>query len=119
MKGEKMALRRMISNTVVESDSFYQLTPSAQALYLHLNMCADDDGTVDLWKGILRCLRIKREHLDALIREGLVIELPSGALLVADWLVNNRIRTDRYVRGRHSAEVNQMKILPTGRYIKP
>lgn len=114
----KMAKRRMLSIDVIESDSFCTLKASAQVLYLHLNMNADDDGVVDNWKSILRYLRIKREHLDALIRAGLVIELESGALLVSDWLIHNKIRKDRYYEGQHSLEVDALKILPTGRYFK-
>ena len=91
---------------------------SAQALYLHLNMNADDDGVVDKWKSILRYLRIKREHLDALIDAGYVIELDSGALLISDWLIHNKIRQDRYTPSKYCAELESLQLLPTGRYFK-
>ena len=108
----------MISIDIVESDRFCVLKASAQALYFHLNMNADDDGIVDKWKSILRYLRIKREHLDSLIDAGYVIELESGALLIADWLVHNRIRQDRYIEGQHYGELDALQLLPNGRYIK-
>ena len=113
-----MAKRRMISIDIVESDSFCVLKASAQALYFHLNMNADDDGVVDKWKSILRYLRIKREHLDSLIDAGYVVELESGALLISDWLIHNKIRQDRYIEGQHSNELGTLQLLPTGRYIK-
>lgn len=113
-----MAKRRMFAIDVVESDAFCVLKASAQMLYLHLNMNADDDGIVDKWKNTLRYLGVKREHLDALIEAGFVIELESGALLISDWLIHNKIRQDRYVEGRHSIELESVQILPTGRYIK-
>lgn len=113
-----MAKRRMLAIDVVESDAFCRLKASAQVLYLHLNMNADDDGVVDKWKNVLRCLRIKREHLDALIDAGLIIELDSGAVLISDWLIHNKIRKDRYYEGQHSLEVDTLQILPTGRYFK-
>ena len=113
-----MAKRRMLAMSIIESDVFCSLTPSSQALYLHLNMNADDDGVVDNWKNVLRYLRVKQEHLDALIKVGVVLELDSGAMLISDWLIHNKIRKDRYYEGRHSLEVDALQLLPTGRYFK-
>ena len=113
-----MAKRRMLSIDIVESDEVCLLRASAQMLYLHLNMNADDDGIVDKWKTILRYLRAKREHLDELINAGFIIELDSGALLISDWLLHNRIRQDRYVESRHNIELDTVRLLPTGRYFK-
>lgn len=118
LKEKKMAKRRMINTEVVLSDVFCNLTPSAQALYYQLNMNADDDGIVDKWKNILRYLRIRQEHLDSLIRLGYVIELESGALLISDWLLHNKIRSDRYVEGRHKDELKTVQIHKNGRYFK-
>ena len=55
-----MAKRRMLSVDLISSDAFCVLSSSAQMLYLHLNMNADDDGVVDKWKAILRYLRVKK-----------------------------------------------------------
>ena len=41
-----MAKKRMFTLTVVDSDAFLEMPLSAQALYFHLNMRADDDGFV-------------------------------------------------------------------------
>lgn len=38
-----MANRRMISREVVKKDHFLRLQPSAQGLYMHLVLDADDD----------------------------------------------------------------------------
>ena len=48
----KLAKKRMFSIEVVESDAFCVLPSTAQNLYFHLCMNADDDGFVDKWKGI-------------------------------------------------------------------
>ena len=42
-----MAEKRMFSRELVESDDFLDLPLSAQALYLHICMEADDDGFVN------------------------------------------------------------------------
>ena len=39
-----MAERRMITKKVTDDENFFALSSSAQALYLHLSMSADDDG---------------------------------------------------------------------------
>ena len=36
--------RRMFTKKVTDDDNFTALSSSAQALYLHLTMSADDDG---------------------------------------------------------------------------
>ncbi len=113
-----MAKRRMLDISIIESDRFCLLTPSAQTLYLHLNMNADDDGIVDMWKNVLRYLRIKQEHLDSLIKAEYVIMLDSGALLISDWLLHNKIKSDRYTESRYKSELKSLQVLPSGRYFK-
>lgn len=56
-----MAGRRCLSSKITESDPFFALPASAQALYLHLNMQADDDGLKN-WR---KCMEIS-ELIDAL-----------------------------------------------------
>ena len=113
-----MAKRRMLSVDLISSDAFCVLSSSVQMLYLHLNMNADDDGVVDKWKAILRYLRVKQNHLDSLINAGYIIELECGALLIADWLIHNKIRKDRYTPSKYLDELESMEITIAGRYIK-
>lgn len=113
-----MARRRMLMIDVMESDSFITLTPSAQALYLHLNMNADDDGVVGKWKTLLRSLSIRTIHLDALINADFVLKLDGDILLITDWPSHNKIRADRYTPGRYKNEVDTQVILKNGRYCK-
>lgn len=39
-----MAQKRMFTMKIVDSDAFLDMPMSAQCLYFHLNMRADDDG---------------------------------------------------------------------------
>jgi len=41
-----MAVKRMFSSSVTETDSFLELPLKSQALYFHLGMQGDDDGFV-------------------------------------------------------------------------
>ena len=43
-----MAERRMFAKTIIDSDAFLDMPLSAQALYFHLSMRADDDGFANI-----------------------------------------------------------------------
>ena len=113
-----MAKRRMFSIEVVESDVFCSLPSSAQSLYFHLCMNADDDGFVDKWKSILRYLKIKRMMLDELVRIGYVIEFGEEVLLISDWLRHNTIKLDRYAKSSYNHRLGTLDRHPNGRYFK-
>ena len=42
-----MAERRMFAKTIIDSDAFLDMPLSAQSLYFHLAMRADDDGFIN------------------------------------------------------------------------
>ena len=113
-----MAKRRMFSVEVMESDAFCVLPSSAQMLYVHLCMNADDDGFVDKWKSILRYLKVKRSMLDMLIDTEYVIEFCDEVLLISDWRRHNVVRMDRYSEGSHRELLDTLDRQPNGRYIK-
>ena len=113
-----MAKRRMFSVEIMESDAFCVLPSSAQNLYFHLCMNADDDGFLDKWKSILRYLRIKSNMLDELIRTGYVIELGEEVILISDWRRHNTIRLDRYAKSSYNDLLDTLDKYPNGRYFK-
>ena len=113
-----MAKRRMFSVEVIEGDAFCVLPSSAQMLYVHLCMNADDDGFVDMWKGVLRRMSIRKGSIDDLIKYGYVIIFDDELLMISDWLVHNKIRLDRYGSGRYKDRLDTLQIQPNGRYIK-
>lgn len=49
-----MAQKRMFTMKIVDSDAFLDMPMSAQCLYFHLNMRADDDGFIGNPKRIMR-----------------------------------------------------------------
>ncbi len=91
-----MAERRMFSASVVESDSFLDLKPEAQALYFHLGMYADDDGILDSPRKIMRIIGFDQESIDPLIEAGFLLRFDNGMLVIADWKRNNYLQSDRY-----------------------
>lgn len=91
-----MAERRMFAKTVVESDAFLELPPSAQAVYFHLGMAADDDGFVNSPIRVTRMVGANKSDLDLLIEKRFILRFDSGVVVVKHWLLNNYIQKDRY-----------------------
>ena len=91
-----MAQKRMFNKTVIGSDEFLEMSDSAQNLYFHLSMEADDDGFVDNWKSIMRMTGKKSEDLKTLIDKNFIIPFASGIIAIRHWRLNNYIRNDRY-----------------------
>jgi len=91
-----MALRRMFSLEVVNTDWFQDLPPTAQNLYFHLGMRADDDGFVASPRRVASNIGSKARDLQLLTDRGLVIQFPTGPCVIRHWRVNNYLRHDRY-----------------------
>ena len=111
-----MAKRRMFSVEVVETDLFYLLPPSAQALYLHFNMNADDDGFIGNVNNLIRAVGAERKYYRMLIERGYLIEFESGVVAVTDWRVHNRVRADRYNPTRYKEELRRLTLGEDSRY---
>ena len=102
-----MAERRMFTKKVIESDDFLDMPLSAQALYLHLNMAADDDGFVNNSKMIQRMTGATADDYQILLEKNFLIEFMSGVIVIRHWKVHNYIQKDRY----HSTIYKEEKAL--------
>ena len=102
-----MAERRMFTKKVIESDDFLDMPLSAQALYLHLNMAADDDGFVNNSKMIQRMTGASAEDYKMLLEKNFLIEFNTGVIVIRHWKVHNYIQKDRY----HSTIYKEEKAL--------
>lgn len=91
-----MAKRRMFSQQITDSDSFLDMPLSAQALYFHLGMTADDDGFVNNPKRIQRLIGANEDDLKLLIAKKFIIAFESGVVVIKHWKINNYIPKDRY-----------------------
>lgn len=111
-----MANRRMFSKDVTESDEFLDLTASAQCLYLHLCMVADDDGFIDSPKRTIRCCRCTEEDMYDLEKSGFVIIFERGIVVITDWHRNNQIQKDRYKATYHKEEKELLILNDVKRY---
>lgn len=112
-----MANKRMFSVDVVETDAFLDLQPKTQALYFHLGMRADDDGFVSSPRTIVRTIGCNAGDLKQLEAAGYVISFSSGVIVVADWKVNNTLKSDRYRKTMFQNELALLKESSSKRYI--
>ena len=112
-----MAERRMFTKKITESDEFLDMPLSAQALYVHLNMAADDDGFVNNSKKIQRMAGASADDLQLLIEKNFLIEFNSGIVVIRHWLVHNQIRKDRYHETSYTEEKSLLEIKKDSAYM--
>lgn len=111
-----MAKRRMFSQQITESDSFLDMPLSAQALYFHLGMSADDDGFVNSPRRVQRVIGANDDDLKLLIAKKFVIAFETGVVVIKHWKINNSIRGDRYTPTVYADEMAMLHEKPNRAY---
>lgn len=86
----------MFTKKITESDAFLEMPASAQNLYFHLNMEADDDGFVNAPKKIMRMVGSSEDDMRLLILKKFVLVFDSGVIVIKHWRMHNLIKSDRY-----------------------
>lgn len=99
-----MANKRMFSLDVVGTDKFLDLPISAQCLYFHLGMRADDDGFISSPKQIVKMITCTQGDMKILAENGYIIPFESGIIVIKHWRQNNYLRRDRYTETSHKEE---------------
>ncbi len=111
-----MAERRMFAKTIIDSDSFLDMPLSAQALYFHLSMRADDDGFINNPKKIQRMVGCADDDMRLLVAKAFIIPFESGVVVIKHWRINNYIRNDRYKPTNYTEEMAQLQVKENGAY---
>lgn len=91
-----LAERRMFAKTVIDSDAFLDMPVTAQLLYFHLAMRADDDGFINKPKTIMRMCGCKEDDMKVLFAKQYIIPFESGIVVIKHWKIHNYIQKDRY-----------------------
>lgn len=99
-----MALKRMFSREITDSDAFLDLSLPAQCLYFHACLAADDEGFISAGKRIARAIGATEKELDELVQHGFLIMFPSGVYVAAHFWVSNNLRSDRFHETVYQAE---------------
>lgn len=108
--------RRMFSLQIVDSDAFLDMSVSAQALYFHLGMRADDDGFISNPRRILKSLNGSLDDYSLLLGKRFVLPFENGVAVIKHWRINNYIRKDRYHETVYSEEKNLLNVKGNGGY---
>lgn len=76
-----MADKRMISRLITQRASFLRMPGTAQALYMHLCLNADDEGIAEAF-AVIGMIRGKDEDLEILNKAGFIQILDNENLVV-------------------------------------
>lgn len=107
-----MAERRMMAKSVIETDLFLDMPMSAQCLYFHLLLRADDDGFIKNPSSIRREINASNDDMKLLIAKQYILPFESGVIVIRHWKIHNYIRKDRY-RQTDCAELSMIELEPT------
>jgi len=108
--------RRMFSDDITSSDAFLDMPDSAQNLYFHLGMNADDDGFIGSPKMVMRVIRAGEDDYKLLIVKKFILTFENGICVVKHWRINNYIRKDIYRETKYQKEKSQLFIRENGAY---
>ena len=110
-----MANKRMFKYEIISSDKFVDMPLSAQALYFHLSIRADDDGFIGNPKSVRRSVGASEDDLKLLIVKEFCIPFDSGVIVIKHWRINNNLRKDRY-HASICPERNMLLVTDSGEY---
>lgn len=108
--------KRMISTAITKHDEFLDMPLSAQALYFHLNMDADDEGFVSNVKSLMRQVRCSEDDLKILLAKRYILKFESGVVVIKHWLIHNTIRQDRVIETKFTEEKSLLAVKENGSY---
>lgn len=111
-----MAERRMLTKKVTDDDNFINLSSSAQALYLHLSMSADDDGFCNQVSTSMFKAHASVQDLQALLEMRYVYQFDNGVIVIKHWRMANALRKDRYTPTAFQEELAKLEIKENGSY---
>lgn len=111
-----MAEKRMFTKKITDSSAFYQMPSSAQTLYFHLNMAADDDGFNNQIDLAIYKSHASIDDLKTLIDKRFVLAFDKGVIVIKHWRMHNAIRKDRYIPTPFQEELSQLILKENNSY---
>lgn len=111
-----MGERRMLTRKVTDDDHFMSLSSSAQALYLHLSMSADDDGFCNQVSLCMFKAHASVGDLEALLSLRYLYQFESGVIVIKHWRMSNALRKDRYTPTVWQKEFSMLRLKDNGSY---
>lgn len=106
----------MFAKTIIDSDAFLDMPLSAQALYFHLSMRADDEGFINNPKKIQRMVGASDDDAKLLVAKRFLIPFESGVVVVKHWRIHNYIQRDRFKPTVYQNEKSLLYLKENGAY---
>ena len=106
----------MFTKKVTDDDNFMALSASAQALYLHLSMSADDDGFCNQISISMFKAHASIQDLEALLEKRYIYQFDNGVIVIKHWRMANALRKDRYTPTAFQEELAKLEIKENGSY---
>ena len=111
-----MSDRRMLTKKVTDDENFINLSSSAQALYLHLSMSADDDGFTRQISASMFKAHASVQDMEALLEKRYIYQFENGVIVIKHWRMANALRKDRYTPTAFQEELARLDIKDNGAY---
>lgn len=107
----------MFSQRITNSARFLKMSHSAQNLYFHFGLRADDDGVVEAFP-IMQMLGSAEDDFKILVAKGFVVPLNDDLVaFITDWNEHNLIRADRKVNSIYKDLL--LRIVPEAELVEP
>lgn len=101
---------------IVDSDAFLDMPLSAQCLYFHLNMRADDDGFIGNPKRIMKIVGAADDDLKLLIAKSFLLTFENGVIVIKHWRMHNTLSKRRYHETQYIDEKGTLLLKKNGSY---
>lgn len=111
-----MAEKRMFTGRITNSDFFKDMPISAQALYFHLGMNADDEGFLNNARSVMRSISASDDDMDILIEKNFIILFESGVVVIKHWKMHNTIQPSRLKETQYTEERSLLAVKENNSY---
>lgn len=113
---KNMANKRMFTMKIVDSDAFLDMPLSAQCLYFHLNMRADDDGFVDNYNRIMKMIGSSPDDFRLLVARKFILTFDTGIIVIKHWRMHNTLSSGRYHETQYLDEKSSLLLKDNNSY---
>lgn len=100
----------MFTSQIIDSDAFQDMPLSAQALYFHLGMKADDDGFLGNPKRVQKMIGASEDDMKLLLMKKFIYLFDTGICVIKHWKMHNYIQKDRYKPTAYEHEKDMLEI---------
>ncbi len=111
-----MAVKRMVSNNIVQTDKFWEMSKDAQLLYFYLIMTADDDGFNSAPMQVMNMCKASTADMEQLVARRFVIWMDSGVMVIRHWLIHNNLKKATYHPTVHTEDKEKLGAAVDGSY---